>query len=322
MEMIILIVAIIVIAFLILILLLNRNFRKSNYISNKYIELSFYKKDISNNLDVAIFGSTYSLYAFQAIRELYGNKANNFSLNAESLELDKQLLKKYIGHIKEGGFAIFTLAPCVCYYSYDQSPKYNSYQLLSYDEIPNFSRKQKLKYKFPLVFDGNLKQNIKHTLVDDIYVKTIDEFYPSTITVVQAERNMKGMAEGWKKLFHIENLKEKSTNEENEKNLEHNAHVVTDMIRICSEHGVTPVFVMTPISKYLNQYFGDDFLNNGIMKMVDMTDPEHKVLFLDYRKDSFFQNNISLFADGGFRINYEGSRIFCKMVMKRIYSSN
>ena len=53
-------------------------------------------------------------------------------------------------------------------------------------------------------------------------------------------------------------------------------------------------------------------------KLIQEAVGTHQVRVLDYLYDADYQNNRSLFADGGFRLNNAGSSLLCKKVMKEL----
>lgn len=297
---------------------LDSRYKKTNWFLNQHIELENYSKVPSKPIDLAVFGSTYALYSFQSLQKLVGEHSLNFSLNAESLELDSLLLQRYIGNIKEGGTVFFVLAPCVCYYRYYQSNPYNAYFLLNKKDLPNYNWIKNFKFNHPLIFNGKIIKNIFHVLVDNPRLKSLDEFFPVTMTQENSIKNMRSMAEGWKRLFHLKDLKEETHDSTNLANLDFNANVLANMLNTCRKYNITPYFVIPPFSKELNQYFGKDFLECGLYKMLKLADPKGEITVLDYREEEYFQDNISLYADGGFRLNEEGSRIFCKKIIRNL----
>ena len=53
-------------------------------------------------------------------------------------------------------------------------------------------------------------------------------------------------------------------------------------------------------------------------KLIQDAVGTHQVHLLDYLYDVDFQDNRSLFADGGFRLNVAGSSLLCKKIMKEL----
>ena len=297
---------------------LNAFYKRTDYFKWQHLELGSYKQGVPKQLDCGVFGSTYALYAFQAMPQYHSNnRFFNFSLNAESIEQDYLLFNKYKTHFNKRAFVLFTLAPCVCYYTYKASPQYNSYFLLSHKEIPNFKLSRYLSYRLPLLSDfKQIFRSLKFLLSEQ--EMSLDALFPPSVSEEVAKMNMKGMAEGWMHLFRLPNLREKNQDALNERALKENTNDLKVMIDDCIQHEIVPVIVITPFAKELTHYFGKDFLDNGMYKLIQDAVGTHQVRVLDYLYDADYQNNRSLFADGGFRLNNAGSSLLCKKVMKEL----
>lgn len=297
---------------------LNAFYKRTDYFKWQHLELGSYKQGVPEQLDCGVFGSTYALYAFQAMPQYHSNnRFFNFSLNAESIEQDYLLFNKYKTHFNKRAFVLFTLAPCVCYYTYKASPQYNSYFLLSHKEIPNFKLSRYLSYRLPLLSDfKQIFRSLKFLLSEQ--EMSLDALFPPSVSEEVAKMNMKGLAEGWMHLFRLPNLRERNQDALNERALKENANDLKSMIDDCIQHEIVPVIVITPFAKELTNYFGKAFLDNGMYKLIQDAVGTHQVRVLDYLYDADYQNNRSLFADGGFRLNNAGSSLLCKKVMKEL----
>ena len=297
---------------------LNAFYKRTDYFKWQHLELESYKQGVPKQLDCGVFGSTYALYAFQAMPQYHSNnRFFNFSLNAESIEQDYLLFNKYKTHFNKRAFVLFTLAPCVCYYTYKASPQYNSYFLLNHKEIPNFKLSRYLSYRLPLLSDfKQIFRSLKFLLSEQ--EMSLDALFPPSVSEEVAKMNMKGLAEGWMHLFRLPNLREKNQDALNERALKENANDLKSMIDDCIQHEIVPVIVITPFAKELTNYFGKAFLDNGMYKLIQEAVGTHQVRVLDYLYDADYQNNRSLFADGGFRLNNAGSSLLCKKVMKEL----
>ena len=297
---------------------LNAFYKRTDYFKWQHLELESYKQGGPKQLDCGVFGSTYALYAFQAMPQYHSNnRFFNFSLNAESIEQDYLLFNKYKTHFNKRAFVLFTLAPCVCYYTYKASPQYNSYFLLSHKEIPNFKLSRYLSYRLPLLSDfKQIFRSLKFLLSEQ--EMSLDALFPPSVSEEVAKMNMKGLAEGWMHLFRLPNLRERNQDALNERALKENANDLKSMIDDCIQHEIVPVIVITPFAKELTNYFGKAFLDNGMYKLIQDAVGTHQVRVLDYLCDADFQDNRSLFADGGFRLNNAGSSLLCKKVMKEL----
>ena len=246
----------------------NVFYKRTDYFKWQHLELGSYKQGVPEQLDCGVFGSTYALYAFQAMAQYHSNNHFfNFSLNAESIEQDYLLFNKYKTRFNKRAFVLFTLAPCVCYYTYKASPQYNSYFLLSHKEIPNFKLSRYLSYRLPLLSDfKQIFRSLKFLLSEQ--EMSLDALFPPSVSEEVAKMNMKGMAEGWMHLFRLPNLREKNQDALNERALKENATDLKSMIDDCIQHEIVPVIVIPPFAKELTNYFGKAFLDNGLWARI------------------------------------------------------
>ena len=161
---------------------LNAFYKRTDYFKWQHLELGSYKQGVPKQLDCGVFGSTYALYAFQAMPQYHSNnRFFNFSLNAESIEQDHLLFNKYKTHFNKRAFVLFTLAPCVCYYTYKASPQYNSYFLLNHKEIPNFKLSRYLSYRLPLLSDfKQIFRSLKFLLSEQ--EMSLDALFPPSVS--------------------------------------------------------------------------------------------------------------------------------------------
>ncbi len=294
-------------------ILLTSIYRNSIAYKNANVAILKYQGDIPDNLQLANFGSTYSMYAFNSYNELRIN-AFNFSIDAQSLEIDERLLSKYASHIAPGATVIFGLAACVTYYRYSMvSNKTRYYEFLNKKDIPNYSLSCAVRHYFPLSL-GRLKAMagaiVRHHEEKDIYAG-----YPSSLSREAMELNMQGMANGWIKMFHLADLKQRDSNVDNEHNKDFNTTLLRSMFEFCLSKGWKPVVVITPFSDILNKYFGDEFIATSLGDMISKATDGLNVDVLDYRLHPAFQQDYSSYLDGGFRLNKKGSIKFVKQVL-------
>ena len=161
-------------------------------------------------------------------------------------------------------------------------------------------------------------RSLKFLLNDQKQELGFDALFPQSVSKEVAKMNMKGMAEGWMHLFRFDNLKEKNRDVMNEKALKANTSYLKAMIDDCIQHEIVPVIVITPLAKELTNYFGKAFLDNGMYKLIQEAVGTHQIRLLNFLYDADYQNNRSLFADGGFRLNNAGSSLLCKKIMKEL----
>ena len=308
------IVIIIALAFLVLVfILLNLIYKSSIAYKNANNSIYKFKQYIPDNLKLVNFGSTYAMYAFNSYKILKLN-AFNFSIDAQSIEMDERLLKKYTSYIAPGATVIFGLAACVTYYRYSMSlNKMRYYDFLIKSDIPDYSLYNAFRHLFPLS-SSRLKAMLI-TILRQEKVKDIYAGYSSYLTREHMELNMKAMANVWINLFHLRDLKQKNSNLNNEQNKVFNTNLLRSMFEMCLSKGWKPVVVITPFSDILNQYFGEEFISASLDDMINKASDGLNVEVIDYRTHPAFQQDYSSFLDGGFRLNQKGSVKFVKVLL-------
>lgn len=299
-------------------LLLNHLYKRTNAYKNQFVTIRGYLDGVPNNLKMACFGSTYAKFAFNALDEL-NIRGFNFSLDAECLQCDQKLLEQYAGKLSPGCVVVFGLAACIACCKEEEVVVFNYrqyFQVLDNKRLPRklaHSIKYRLAYYFPLA--QGLKRAVR-VFFDEPHIKDVMERYPAYCSALQAQTNMKSMAQGWIKLFHLQDLRQTNLSEENNKRINANAITLTEMIEYSREMGWNPVIVIIPSSAELNKHFSDQFIEATLMKMVNEVEKSTGVCVLDYRKERAFQNDPSLFVDGGFRMSKYGSVKFIRQLTR------
>lgn len=297
-------------------LIVNLLYKRTNAYKNDLIPYDKFCSDIPQNLRIAILGSTYSLFAFNGIKDLQLN-AYNFALPSQSLEIDNVLLRKYASHLDKGAVVVFCLAACVSYYRFDLVTNKKPYFLfMRKKEIPSFSLIDYFKYHFPLYGKG-IKKAVRLFFDVPPKVGLYTNFSPS-VPYEETRKNMRGMAEGWINLFKLKDLKHENQDSLNKSNLSYNTSLLNSMFRFCQSRSLCPVVVIPPFSSELNQYFDNEFVDCSLIKMIKEAKEDMLIPVLDYRTNEIFQHNSSLYVDGGFRLNNHGSKKFIRMVLHEL----
>ena len=307
-------IIIILLVILIVFLQLNSFYKSSVAHKNSNVAISKFQENIPDNLLFVNFGSTYAMYAFSGYHDLKLN-AFNFSIDAQSLEMDDRLMRKYSTHIAPGATVVICLAACVTYYRYSMvSDKARYYEFLDKDDIPDYSIVKAVRSRFFL--SPRKIKTLVISLVKGQTAKTIYSDYSTIPSQETMKNNMKGMAEGWISLFNLRDLKQKDDSPVNEENKAFNTMILKSMFEYSLSKGWKPVVVIPPFSALLNNYFGEEFVSNSLGNMVKNAIGDLDIPLLDYRKHPTFQEDYYSFLDGGFRLNKIGSIKFIKMVIR------
>ena len=294
-------------------LLLNSIYMSSVAYKNTNVAISKFKEKIPDHLQFVNFGSTYAMYAFNGYNDLKLN-AFNFSIDAQSLEMDDRLLRKYASHIAPGATVVISLAACVTYYRYSMvADKAKYYEFLGKDDIPDYSIVKFIKSRYPIT--PRRIKSMAASMVKVQRTKSLYSEYASPLPMEAMKKNMKGMVDGWIKLFHLKDLKRKDDNPVNEANKSFNTKMLRLMFEYCLTKGWKPVVVIPPFSDLLNAYFGDEFVSSSLGDMINNAIGDFDISLIDYRKHPSFQEDYASFLDGGFRLNKNGSIKFIKMVL-------
>ena len=289
---------------LICIFMLNGIYVHTALYKNNHDVVKNYLVDIPYDLEFVNLGSTYARYAFDSYEDL-NIKGYNFALESQALNYDYEILKTYCNHMAENCIVFIPLAACVMFFQNSKDAETQYYYVFKKNNIGRFNWKSYLKYKLPLFFDVKV-------VLKKICIKILKKEKSDT-TVEQAEMSMNSLVLLWKKMFGLENLTNISVLQVSKIQMTENGKCLDEMIRFCEENHFKPVIVIPPFSKYLNKYFSEDFVNETIYKNI-----KRDVMILDYRNDSWFQEKIELYSDGGFLLNKQGSKLFMKKLFNDV----
>ena len=301
---------------IILYIIANILYKQTNAYKNTYFESQRFLNGVPNNLKIANFGTTCSEFAFNNYEEL-GLAGFNFAITCESLEGDYEILKKYSSRFAHNAI-IFLLCvpPCLSLFRAEMiKHEYDYYRILGHGLLGN-KIKYWIKDIFPLA-PWRIFRAIR--IIKDVPPqKDIVDNYSLVTTNEQASKNMGELAKRWQILFELQNLTEATIGTVNQQRLQKNMMIFGDMLEYCKEHGFMPLVVFPPFSKYLNRHFSDDFYNATLGKITEMAKTKYNVQVLDYRKTPEFQDDLTMYVDGGFRLSKKGSLIFIKRLLKEI----
>lgn len=294
-----------VVAFVVIV---NCLYKKTNAYKNRFVPILGYLNGVPKGLKFAAFGSTYGMFAFNFLKKL-NLKAFNFCLPSECIEADLSLLKHYKDCMEPGCVVAINLSACVAMCDRKDVAHTNN------DIYSKILRKNNMstgigcfvKRLFPLTL-ANCRQFAR--IVFDVPAKSdILDSYKFVGDEVTAKKNMERMANGWINMFSLESLKSAAISAKNVRKIKQNVTYMNDFIAVCKECGFKPVFVIPPISGYLNSFFSQEFLKATLYSLIDDFSRQEIPVY-DYLKFEDFQNNLSLFQDGGFRLSAYGSKKF------------
>lgn len=294
----------------------NFLYKRTNEYKNTHFESQRFVNGVPQNIKVANFGTTCSEFAFNNYDEL-GLAGFNFAITCESIEGDFEILKKYSSRFAPNALLfLLCVPPCLSLFRAEMiKHEFDYYRILGHGLWGN-KMQCWIKDKFPLA-PWNLFRAIR--IIKDVPSKDdLVDNYPLITNVNQASKNMDDLAKRWQLLFELNNLTAPTIDTINQQRLQKNIMLFEDMIKYCKEHGFIPLVVFPPFSKYLNRHFSDDFYNATLGKISEMAKTKYNVQVFDYRKTPDFQDDLTMYVDGGFRLSKKGSLIFIKRLLKEI----
>ena len=248
------------------------------------------------------------MFAFNSMKHML-IKGFNFCLPSESIEADLSVLKQYVDHLDAGCIVAINLSACVAMCEKKDV-------LFSNNEIYSKILKRNnlssgivcaLKRMFPLTM-VNWKQFARF-FVDVPAKKDVLDSYIFVGSEEKAKENMAKMVNGWKNMFHLNSMKEGEISERNKEKIRRNIGYMKGFISLCEEKGTNPVFVIPPVSAYLNDSISHEFLSATLFELINVAADE-KIPVYNYLNRPEFQHDLALFQDGGFRLSAYGSKKF------------
>ena len=303
------VILIIVILFLSVYMTVNILYKYTNHYRNSNRDLENYRQGVPYGIRLANFGTTNSLYAFCAHKTL-GVKSFNFALNCESVEFDVDILKHYANHLDKGCVVVLHLNFCVSMYrcnKLDESRK--AWEVIPSKNRIYYSVWQLFMHFFP-VAPWQYKK-MARLLVD--VENNQSEIYKYA-SENQSVKNAKIMTKGWLDLFSLHSLQSSDIGEKNRNEVSFNTAKVVEFVEFCRKQGFLPVVVCPPMGCDLNSYVSKEFVHatlGGIERKVR----EMGIPYFDYRRDERFQNELSLFIDGGYKLTHRGSMKYMKLLL-------
>lgn len=297
---------------------------KTNWYKNLFVDTEhenypdnyWYRKHDERNYDVVNLGSSGGKWAFDY--DGTGVKGMNWAYQPQTLFEDFQLLRHYHSILKKGGVVIITIMPFT-----GLNKKTGRYDSLKYmkletqgEPIQPFMAKEAQRYaEYPILFrKAAVKALIKYFLGKDkprdYSVQNVDH---NQMTDEQLKADAVMWINGWKHQFNITDFDVPLT-EENQKGRYYRIKLMRELIDFCAERGYKPVYVIPPVTTYLDSYYTPKFKQTyyyDYLKQVDRNVP-----MLDYTKDKSLMDKDLYF--NSFFFNHRGRKIFTQLVLKDI----
>ena len=251
-------------------------------------------------------GSSHGLYDFSYDKITdKGYSCFNFANTSQSYNYDYAVLKEF-GHYLTDGSVLFIP---VSYFSFNnevinsteaEAMSIRYYHFLSPKNIPDYDLYVDIvTTKFPILSAG----------------EDIMQLFPKLNTVLTAHAADDGInVEEFARLSHDRYSRHFQNKEEYF--MQERIENLYDVIGYCREHGITPVLITTPFSKYYNDPVSQDFLQE-FYATVNTVASDTDVNYYDYSHDNRFSENLEYFADSD-HLNDAGAVYFTDILWDEV----
>lgn len=257
-------------------------------------------------IHVGNLGSSHGAYDFNydAIREK-GYICFNFANTSQSYDYDYAILQAYGQYMVEGSVMFIP----VSYFSFNnevvnaterEAMSVRYYHFLPPEYIPDYDPYIDLvTHKMPILSAG-----------EDIL-----KLFPNLNPVLTAHAADDGIDEAEFARRAQERYSRHFDNKE-EYFLPERIDELYAIIDYCQTHGITPVLITTPFSKYYQELVSEEFLqkfNSTVTRIASDTG----VSYYNYSADERFRNNLDYFSDSD-HLNEEGAEYFMDILRDEV----
>lgn len=300
-------------------ILYRTNWYKNFFVDTEheiYPDNVWYRRHDERNFDVVNLGSSGGKWAFDY--DDTGLKGMNWAYQPQTLYEDYQLLRHYHSILKKNGVVIITIMPFTGLnkktWIFD-AMKYLKLETQGEPIQPYMAAKAQRLAEYPILFrKPAVKALIKYFLgKDKPRDYSVQNAEHNQMTVQQLKNDASMWINGWKNQFSIIDFDAPLT-EENQKGRDYRIRLMRDLVDFCLERGYKPVYVIPPVTEYLDHYFTPKFKQTYYYEFLKQV--ERDVLLLDYTADKSLMDSDLYF--NSFFFNKRGRKIFTKRVLKDI----
>lgn len=304
-----------VIVITLIFLSINEIYKKTNHYYNTCVfEKKYFETRNYNDITNIVTGTSNALAATATFQ-----KEGNYLILArrsQGISTDLYLLNRCTDKAKEKTNVLLLFSPCVLLFEEEEKKNLERNCNSFSPDIVQQSLLTRLKIWFPLLFD---LRKVRYILFDEKRRKTFYHEKTETISATQAELKAKFLSNSWKNQFNIKDFTIEEIQRNRQAVINENKILLIKMIELCKDNKWNPIIVSTPFTKKLLDILGDEFLS-FFNKMIYDICQEQNVLYLNHLEDRDFVQSYSLFSDGCFVLNEQGSRIFMRKIIKQIRS--
>ena len=269
--------------------LLNTDYERSESTTLKY-------KFIPDDVQVACFGSSHAINAFQPVRYQRDDTFFNFGMQRESAIQDFALYQTYRDHLEQNCTVIITLSYFSLYdntsHSLDVMKRYVDF--LPVKSLPNLKTKlfrvfRVLDFSFEPVFSFLEGRTADYTVTET-----------TTLASSMTEEELVALGEKRAQIF-FNQIGDAKIDPEIDAALRR-------LLSDCIENGYRPVLVTTPYLDEFTRNFSESFLDQFQAECQAYAD-DFGIPYLDYSRDDRFAHTSKYFVDTD-HLSSDGSEAF------------
>lgn len=307
-----------------LLFVMNKVLLKSNWYKNLFVDFNherypdnvWYRKHDERNYDLVNLGSNCSKYAFD-----YSDcdiKAMNWAPGSQTLIDDFKLVKNFHSILKDGGIVLITIMPFTSInkkVGFMDVFKY-CYSLDSTLIDKKYITKCLIMKKYPILFGKTAIKALIKILIkrDYFYSNEHWKMQNNPLSDEQLKEDAANWINNWKKQFNINDLSAPLT-EENQVGRQIRIKIMRNLIDFCIQRGYRPIYVIPPSTKYLTNYFTDNFKKIYIYDFLKSV--ERDIPTFDYLSNCEEFSDYNLYFNSYF-FNQRGAKKFTMDIINKI----
>ena len=288
---------------LLIIFPMNSLYENTNRFANQNYELAKFE-NIPDQIDFANFGSSHGQLGFYYPEE--GVTTFNFALSSQTPEYDLALLKDNLNHFSEDAILIFPISYFTPYlFSHEDDFEFKVrnqryYEIIDYQNIIDFNWIDMLKSLIqPL--NGRDILNYDAFLNDDIKFHELNNTngnFPLSNWEIDNSMSDKSLKDDaiarwayWKMYRANLDLHESGNIKPDIVKIYH------EIMNICNENNLIPVFVTLPVTDELNSVVDSEFYPIFRKDIEYMLDEIGSPIYFDFSHHKEFKGNLEYFID-------------------------
>lgn len=292
---------------------LNALYKRTNAFQNQFVDITKFKRlKYDDRFDIVNLGSNHPKFAFDYSES--GIKGMNWAVGPQTFMYDFAILKKYRKHLNPGAKVVIPVCPLKFFLLYAQwNNRVKYYRIFSKHEMPDYNAKQKIsEYVLPLFrYPLNAKRIIRDIRSDNRLLLT-----NNPMNMEQIAKDATFWIEGcWNPEFNIDIANMSTLSKSNQKSIEGNIRILSEMIQYCIDNDLQPVLAILPVTKELSSKFPEEFIQQHILRYVNESNKQG-VPVLNYLKDERFTTP-DLYINSFF-MNANGRKYFTKIFVNEL----